>query len=448
MLLLFLARDLTFFNDDWAFIDARQDWTISSFMAPHNGHWSLMVALVWKPLLEIVGLRSYLPYTALLLIAHLLAAAGVYRTCSRLAGPWLGLGAAVLLLFAGYASEVFYLAFTVNLVGATAAGIWAVAFFLDNQSTRTLAVGAALLVVAVATSGAGLFFVAAIAVSSVVYPARRRQIWIVIPALVAYGAWLLLFGTSSFEGVGGASPVGVIEFMVVGIAAAFGANLGLSSGLAQSLGTGGVLIAAFAALAAALLGLVAAIDLVHRRSVPIAVSIALFGMLAEYMIIGLARSGQFGVANALSPRYAYMGSTLLLVGIAGWLGPRLKALSLTGRRVRWVRMAAVVLVAFVVIDVIRLAGGSQTWLARANDTRAVVSVFLQFGGTPAVPADRSAPPLDDDPFVTAVPPPARLDPLVARFGSPLANGTTDPRVPAATQERIRSAIFAASGQAQ
>ena len=91
-------------------------------------------------------------------------------------------------------------------------------------------------------------------------------------------------------------------------------------------------------------------------------------------------------------------------------------------------------------DVVRLAVGSQTWLARANDTRAVVSVFLQLGGTPAVPADRAAPALPDDPFVTAVPPPARLDPLVVRFGSPLADGTTDPRVPAATQERVLNAI--------
>ena len=269
--LLFLARDLTFFADDWSYIDQRQDWSISSFMAPYNGHWSLMVALAWKPLLELVGLRSFMPYIALTLLAHVAVCIGLYRICAYLAGAWIGLAAALLLLFAGYAGEVFWQANVVNHVAATACGVWAIDLFLRHADRRRLTLAAVLLTFGVATAESALFFVAAIGAACLLYPSRRRDIWIVAPAIAAYALWLLLFGSASLASTHGITVTGIVEYILVGIAATIGANIGMSSGLAKSLGVSGVVVAAVAGLATVFVGLAAAIDIARRRTVPIAV---------------------------------------------------------------------------------------------------------------------------------------------------------------------------------
>lgn len=409
-LLLFLARQQTFFNDEWWFILGRQDWNLDSFMAPHNSHWILVQVAVWKPLLEVVGLRSYMPYLALTLLLHLVLAAGVYRVCSRQAGVVIGLAAAVRLLFFGYANEVLFQAFMFGVVGATAAGTWALALFMENASRRRLAVASALLVVAVASSGLGLFFIAAIGAACVLYRARRRDLWIVVPAIAAYAAWLVAFGRSSFDDTAGLSLWRLADFAWRGIAATVGATAG-----STRLGTIGV----------AVIALAVAWELIRTRRLAVGAVAGLTGLLAEFVIIGLAREEEFGVDQALAPRYAYTGAVFLLIAAAAWLGPRLAGLTAAPMHQRLRQLSiGVVAAALIVVtaaDLRYFPAASSFWQARSDATRATVSIFLEYGGQPAVPADQRSPATPTDVWVEAIPPPAQLRALVARYGSPLSD---------------------------
>src|SRR5258707_1070002 len=68
--ILYVDRILSFFGDDWTFVvNARRDWP-SMLLTPHNGHWTLVHSALYEALFVTVGLRSYLPYLALMLAAH------------------------------------------------------------------------------------------------------------------------------------------------------------------------------------------------------------------------------------------------------------------------------------------------------------------------------------------------------------------------------------------
>src|SRR4029077_13824317 len=68
--LLLLTRSYTFYFDEWAFILSAPDWTITTYLQPHTGHPTMLTRLIYTTLLATVGLRSYLPYMAVLLALH------------------------------------------------------------------------------------------------------------------------------------------------------------------------------------------------------------------------------------------------------------------------------------------------------------------------------------------------------------------------------------------
>ena len=55
---LWLGLGLTFFSDEWAFIETRSLLDPATWWAPHNEHWSTIPILVYGALLQVVGLRS------------------------------------------------------------------------------------------------------------------------------------------------------------------------------------------------------------------------------------------------------------------------------------------------------------------------------------------------------------------------------------------------------
>ena len=165
-------------------------------MLPHNDHWQLTQMLVWKVLQATVGLQSHLPYLLPTLLAHVGAAIAVYVLARRQAGPFIAFAVGVLFLLLGTAGEVFFFAAAFNLVAATALGAWAlvVALPADPLSPvgrrRSTAV-AVLLLVAVMSGGPGLFYLPAVAVVALLVPGRRRELWVVLPAALAFVGWSL-----------------------------------------------------------------------------------------------------------------------------------------------------------------------------------------------------------------------------------------------------------------
>lgn len=155
-ILLWFGRGLTFFSDEWAFIADRSLMDPSTWWAPHNEHWSTIPILVYRALVETVGLRTYVPYLALVVLLNVIVAVLVRRQVARRAGPLPGLAAGTLVLFLGSGFENLYWGFQIGFVGATALGLGALDV-LDGPATRGRAAAlVALLVAGLMTSGVAL----------------------------------------------------------------------------------------------------------------------------------------------------------------------------------------------------------------------------------------------------------------------------------------------------
>ncbi|MEA2643702.1 MAG: hypothetical protein QOG08_728, partial [Chloroflexota bacterium] len=99
--ILVLTRSYTFYFDEWGFILGSPDWTLPTYFQPYNGHPAMLTRLVYTVLLATVGLRSYLPYMAVLLALHATSVVLLFELMRRRAGDLIGIGCAALLLVIG-----------------------------------------------------------------------------------------------------------------------------------------------------------------------------------------------------------------------------------------------------------------------------------------------------------------------------------------------------------
>lgn len=77
-----LARGQWFFYDEWQFVDPAQSWNL---LAPHNGHLSLGLVLIFSTIKSVIGLSAYWPYLAVTILLHLGIVHLVWRALNRAA---------------------------------------------------------------------------------------------------------------------------------------------------------------------------------------------------------------------------------------------------------------------------------------------------------------------------------------------------------------------------
>jgi hypothetical protein len=427
VLLAWLGRSTTFWFDDWVILGSpsREGWTLDALMLPHNDHWQLTQILVWKVLQATVGLRSHLPYLLPTLLAHVGAAIAVYVLARRQAGPFIAFAVGVLFLLLGTAGEVFFFAAAFNLVAATALGAWALVVALPADPLvpigrrRSTAV-AVLLLVAVMSGGPGLFYLPAVAIVASLVPGRRRELWVVLPAALAFVGWELAYGggASTAATLGDVSALRALgDYVRTGVAHAMGAVTGLEDQV-------GLI------LAVALLG-ATAWHLLGHRPLRVAAVAGAAGLVSAFAVTGLARA-QFGAEQATAARYVYTAAPFVLLMACAWLGT---LAPIEARRPRVALTVSVVLAVALVANLTGIRWWQQFFLERATETRAAVAVLLRYGGSTAIPADL---PIVGraDLRIEGLPTPGRLADLVERYGSPLddpLSGTTS--IPPEMEER-------------
>jgi len=417
--LLWLGRGLTFFADEWAFIESRQIDSLDSLLRPHNEHWSTIPILLYRTLFAIVGLRSYLPYLALVILIHIAVAAGIFVLLRRAHGPWPALGGGLLVLLLGAGFENIFWAFQIGFVGSTAAGVWALVVLDGPASRRRMPAVALLLTLGVATSGMGLLFLLLVGVELGLDGARRRALlWLAVPAL-SYATWYLAYGRTGVDTYGRPYTVEAFArltwFVPVGVADA----IREATGLPEVVG-----IAVTAAVAVTI-----GWQVFRHRAVPSRTLGACAAILAEFALIGLVR-GQLGSWAADYPRYAYTATILAIVGASPWVA-RLQLP--TGRRARLgARVAGILaLEALLVVNVHSLVLGAGLFQDRADLTRALVTVALRYDSAPAVVPDRS---------LVLVPSPSSLEAIVASAGSPTRDSLMPGVVPPIRPETMDDAL--------
>ena len=287
IVILGLARGLSFQGDEWAYIGLRH-LTLESMLQPHNEHLAFLHVLVYRGLVEAIGTGSYLPFLAVLMACHVAMAAGVYALLRRAVASEAAVAGAVLLLFLGSGFDNLLWAFQIGFVGAAALGVWALV-----AADRPM-LSAGLLTAALWTQGDALFYVAPVALLI----ADRR--WLALP-VVSYAAWLLLVGR---ESVPLPPPGPFLEYVVrlvgsvVGGAAGFGPLAGLVVG-----------------------GLIAG-ALVARRTMPSRFVVGgILGLASMAIVLAIGRA-HFGPEQAEAPRYIYVGLPFVLMVLTGIRAPR------------------------------------------------------------------------------------------------------------------------------
>lgn len=416
VLLVLLGRGLTFFWDEWEFIQARSLTDPSTWLVPHGEHWVTLPVLVYRALIETVGLHTYVPYLAVLIALHVLVVVGVYLVIRRAGGPWPALLAAIVVLLFGSGFENLFWAFQIAFVASTVLCLAAL-LVLDGQPTRRRAIALlAVLLAGLMTSGLGLATAVIVGVEMLLRPPWRRHAWILVVAAAVFAAWFLAIGRVNVGSQGNPftaeALLSVPSTVVDGFAGAAGGVFGL-----------GPILGVIAMIA--LLAVVAV--RAARRTLPARVVATLAGLLALYVIVGLARTEHPGGG---APRLVYFGGPLLLVAMSQLLGiPRLPAAPRP--RVAAFGVAAVVVALSLSWNVTLLVNGANLFARRADITRAMIS--LELSPPPDRPFDRSKPQV-------VIPSADILERIVARYGSPLSDDLA-PVPPISAEARAKAEAY-------
>lgn len=301
--ILIFTRGFTFYFDEWDFILTAPDWTWTTYLQPHNEHPVILPRLIYAALLSTVGLRSYLPYMAVLLALHAANVALVFEVVRRRAGDLVGIAAAGLVMVLGAAWENLLWAFQIAFVGSVACGLCMLLVLQGPRSRGRMGAAATFLTGSLMFSGIGLFFGVATAVQLALTPGRRRDLLWLSPVAVALGVWYLAYGRTGAvpNPPPSASHLAELPRYVV---------WGLGSAVAGLIGESGSFALPLLALAAAAVGF----TWYRQRPDPFAFGVAA-ALVSFYAVTGATRV-QLGFDQSGAGRYVYEGAILWLLLLA------------------------------------------------------------------------------------------------------------------------------------
>jgi len=225
-----LCWDLTYFQDTWAFLLDRQDFSADAFLAPHNEHIVVLPVVITKLLLAVFGMTSGRPEMFAMTLTVLVSGALLFVYVRRRLGPWPALMAAALLLFLGSAWPILLWPFENEFTGAVMGGL-AMLLLLDRNDRRGDAWACVALAVSVGFGSLGITFVLAAAVD--VFQKRHQRGWrrayVFLVPLLLYAAWWLGWGHDAETHITLRNILASPAYVMEGFASALDSVLGLSS---------------------------------------------------------------------------------------------------------------------------------------------------------------------------------------------------------------------------
>jgi hypothetical protein len=301
--ILWLTRTFTFYFDEWTLILSAPDWSWATYLQPLNEQPVMLTRAIYAALFATVGLRSYLPYMAVLLALHAASVVLLFEVVRRRAGDLVALGAAALLLVLGAGWENLLWAIGMLFVGSVACGLGMLLALEGQPGRRNLLIAAVLLTASFMFSGVCLFFGVAAAVQLATTSGRRHDLVWFAPVAVAVGAWFLAFGHSG----GPTNPPSLGDIAALPLYVVWG--LGASAG-------GLIGVSGFAGLAVLVLaGLAVAFGWRRVGRVDgFGLGIAA-GLVSFYAVTGVIRV-QLGYQQSGAGRYNYVGAVFWLLLLA------------------------------------------------------------------------------------------------------------------------------------
>ena len=178
------GRGLTFFYDEWDFILHKRGISLGTFLQPHGGEQpSVLPIAIYKVMLQVFGLDSYVPYRVLVALFHIGCAVLLYVYARARIGAWWALVPATLLLFMGSAWQDILWPFQIGFLLSIASGI-AMLIVLDAGPRRDW-LACLLLLISFTSSAVGFAFVAIACIELALDPRRWSRAYVVaVPAVV------------------------------------------------------------------------------------------------------------------------------------------------------------------------------------------------------------------------------------------------------------------------
>jgi hypothetical protein len=183
----------TFYYDEWNFLMNRRDWTIGTFLEPHNEHLSLIPIAVYKLLFVTVGIDDYAPYRVVVILVHLLCVALLFLLVRRRVGDVLGAIVVVPILFLGTAWQDLLWPFQIGYLASVAAGL-GMLLALERRTLGGDIAASVLIAAALASSSIGLPVVVLAAVELIARREPLRRLWVVAAPVALYALWSLVYG--------------------------------------------------------------------------------------------------------------------------------------------------------------------------------------------------------------------------------------------------------------
>ncbi len=291
-----------FIGDEWDMIvRATQPLTVHALFVPHNEHWSTVPILIYRVLVDLFGLRTYVPYLFVLFAAHLCLAHLLWRLM-RQVGASDACATALAAIFAvlGAGAQNLTNAFQFSFVISVAVGVGAVllanAESLRSPRRQTGVVG--LMLLGLMSSNVGITMTVFVGLVLFFRHGIRLAARIIAIPAVAYIVWFAAFGRSSLstDRITVATMSALPTYVWTGFTSSMAGFTGVSaSGGAIVVG---ILVYATWKSAAA-----------STRESPAFAGV--LSVIALFLSAGLVRTF-LGNSQSMATRYAYIAIALLL----------------------------------------------------------------------------------------------------------------------------------------
>lgn len=196
VLMFHLARGLTFNLDEWVVVTERRGPGAPSLLEPHNEHLSVLLLGVFLALLQLGGLDDQPLMMVPLVALQVALGALLFVAARRRVGAGVAVGVAALALVSGLAYENFLIPGQAGQMASIVAGVGAFAVLDQPPDRRNDRLLAALMVVALASSGMGIPVLVGVAVELLLTEQGRRRLWVVAAPFGLYLLWYLFYGTN------------------------------------------------------------------------------------------------------------------------------------------------------------------------------------------------------------------------------------------------------------
>jgi hypothetical protein len=302
--LAWVNRDQWFAGDEWQVVTQNglgSNPQRVGILAPHFEHWSTLGVLVYKALYAVFALRTYVPYTAVLILVILAVAHMLWRLLLRVGiVPSYATALAAMSTVLAVGWENRSTAWQITIIAPVALGFGALLLLPEQGRIARRDIGvSALLLIGLMCSGVGVTMSIVVAVAALLRRGWRVAFAILAVPAAIYAVWYVTVGTSGQRNTVRLSTAlrDLPDFVWRGF-------VGALSGLTRVSGTGPILLLL-------LVGWLIWRARPPREPWPLIVATAV-GALASITLTGLRRAG----VQADASRYADIVVLLLLPSLA------------------------------------------------------------------------------------------------------------------------------------